>query len=228
MATAVFPAYGLARLAVRPALGALRRGGDGALAGARVCADPGQGADRLPGRDARPLPDRPLGWRTDDGVGSCSPRRPAVLGFLAKDQLVDPVRHSRARRRSRSSGAATGWPRSGARGRRATGSGAQHCWSARCSSRRRVRLAAIESWYVATTFFQDRMLEYGLWAAGALTIGLGIVPAGRRARVARAAQGRGGTAGRRRTRDRHGRLDRLLRPLHRGQGRVPLDRFRGR
>ena len=32
------------------------------------------------------------------------------------------------------------------------------------------------SWYVATTFFQDRMLELGLWAAGALTIGLGIVP----------------------------------------------------
>ncbi len=33
-----------------------------------------------------------------------------------------------------------------------------------------------QTWYVATTFYQDRMLEYGLWAAGALTIGLGIVP----------------------------------------------------
>jgi hypothetical protein len=31
-------------------------------------------------------------------------------------------------------------------------------------------------WYVSTTFFQDRMLEYGLWAAGALGIGLGIIP----------------------------------------------------
>lgn len=32
------------------------------------------------------------------------------------------------------------------------------------------------SWYVATTVNQDRMLDYGLWAAGALAIGLGIVP----------------------------------------------------
>jgi hypothetical protein len=33
-----------------------------------------------------------------------------------------------------------------------------------------------ESWYVATTFQQHRMLEFGLWAGGALSIGLGIVP----------------------------------------------------
>ena len=32
------------------------------------------------------------------------------------------------------------------------------------------------SWYVATTFFQGRMLDFGLWAAGALAIGLGVVP----------------------------------------------------
>ena len=31
-------------------------------------------------------------------------------------------------------------------------------------------------WYLTTTFFQDRMIDYGLWAAGALTIGLGLVP----------------------------------------------------
>jgi hypothetical protein len=33
-----------------------------------------------------------------------------------------------------------------------------------------------QEWYVSTLQFKDRMLEYGLWAAGALTIGLGVVP----------------------------------------------------
>ena len=88
MATAVFPAYGLARLAVAPALGALRGGGRGHLAGARVRADPRQGADRLPGRHARPVPRGALGGDT---------RRPAALllavgglraRLLAKDQLA--------------------------------------------------------------------------------------------------------------------------------------------
>jgi hypothetical protein len=32
------------------------------------------------------------------------------------------------------------------------------------------------SWYVATTLYKDRMIENGLWAAGALTIGLGVFP----------------------------------------------------
>jgi hypothetical protein len=32
------------------------------------------------------------------------------------------------------------------------------------------------SWYVATGFFKGRMLEYGLWAAGALAIGIGVLP----------------------------------------------------
>ena len=32
-----------------------------------------------------------------------------------------------------------------------------------------------ESWRVAT-YFSGRMIDYGLWAAGALTIGLGVLP----------------------------------------------------
>lgn len=32
------------------------------------------------------------------------------------------------------------------------------------------------SWLVATRLYKGRMLEYGLWAAGALTIGLGVFP----------------------------------------------------
>lgn len=33
-----------------------------------------------------------------------------------------------------------------------------------------------ESWLSATGHYRDRMFEYGLWAAGALTIGLGLLP----------------------------------------------------
>jgi hypothetical protein len=32
------------------------------------------------------------------------------------------------------------------------------------------------TWYVATGFLKERMLEYGLWAIGALAIGIGVVP----------------------------------------------------
>lgn len=32
------------------------------------------------------------------------------------------------------------------------------------------------TWYVSTGFLKDRMLEYGLWAAGALAIGIGVLP----------------------------------------------------
>ena len=32
------------------------------------------------------------------------------------------------------------------------------------------------SWYLATGFLKERMLEYGLWAVGALAIGIGVVP----------------------------------------------------
>ncbi len=33
-----------------------------------------------------------------------------------------------------------------------------------------------ESWLVATGYYRGRMVEYGLWAAGALSIGVGILP----------------------------------------------------
>ena len=32
------------------------------------------------------------------------------------------------------------------------------------------------TWYLATGFLKERMLEYGIWAVGALAIGIGIVP----------------------------------------------------
>lgn len=35
---------------------------------------------------------------------------------------------------------------------------------------------ASESWYVTTGFFKGRLVEYGLWAVGALALGVGILP----------------------------------------------------
>lgn len=35
---------------------------------------------------------------------------------------------------------------------------------------------ASESWYVTTAFWKGRLLEYGLWAVGALAIGSGVLP----------------------------------------------------
>ena len=32
------------------------------------------------------------------------------------------------------------------------------------------------AWYVTTTFYKERMLEYGLWAFGALAVGVGVLP----------------------------------------------------
>ena len=33
-----------------------------------------------------------------------------------------------------------------------------------------------QSWSIATGHYRERMLDYGVWAAGALTIGLGVLP----------------------------------------------------
>ena len=82
------------------------------------------------------------------------------------------------------------------------------------------------SWYVSTAFFQDRMLDYGLWAVGALTIGLGIVPliAGLASLVRPRDEER--EARRAGARDRDVGSARSLRRLHGHQGRVPVDRLR--
>lgn len=60
----------------------------------------------------------------------------------------------------------TGWDRAGAA---ALGVGAAIVLNAFISHRS-------DSWYVTTTFYKGRLLEYGLWAAGALALGLGLLP----------------------------------------------------
>ena len=142
---------------------------------------------------------------------SCSPCSALVLLALA---LADASGCGGGARRGR---VATGWAPScsvvGALLRRAR----------RCIGHRSA------DWYVTTAFFKERMLEYGLWAAGALAIGLGVLPlvAALAASCDRASE----HARPRRRRVRRAdalRRRSLLRPLHGRQGGVPLDDLRDR
>ena len=109
-------------------------------------------------------------------AASCAVRPGQLAVLLPSSALVLLGRLWRTRARSRGGGR---------RGRVATGS------APRCSSSGRGRRFSAASatgpytWYVATGFLKHRMLEYGLWAVGALRSGIAVLPADRRARRAR-------------------------------------------
>ena len=151
-----------------------------------------------------------------------------VLGYLAKDQLavlfaVLGLPGSPSCWRGRADA-----PRSGATWTRGDWVGAVDPGGRGSRSSADAYVAhRSSSWYVTTTFFQDRMLELRpLGRRGADDRARHRAPR-RRPRVARAAEGRG-TRGR--------ACDALavvtvasivvLRLLHRGQGRLPVDRLR--
>ncbi len=174
MATAVFPAYWLARLAVRPGWALFAAAGTGlapALAYAPILVkEPtaypaGTLAFFLIARWVASPSRRGLLLAT----GAC------VLGYLAKDQLVllfavlGLAAAAVLWRTERATAFRAGWTRGDWVGAIVLTVGAVIVAGAFVARRS-------QTWYVATTFYQDRMLEYGLWAAGALTIGLGIVP----------------------------------------------------
>lgn len=174
MASVVFPAYALARLAVRPRWALFAAAGTGlapALAYAPILV-----------KEPTAYPIGALGlyliarWLAFPGktgfalaVASC------VLGYLAKDQLAVLFAvlalgaASLAWETERAKAFRATWTRGDWIGAIALTIGAAILVNALITHRS-------VSWYVSTTFFQDRMVEYGLWAAGALTIGLGIVP----------------------------------------------------
>ena len=77
-------------------------------------------------------------------------------------------------------------------------------------------------------FLKERMLEYGLWAVGALAIGIGVVPLIAGARRTRPPARRAARRADDDLRHAHGLRARGLRPLHGGQGRLPLDDLRDR
>ncbi len=174
MASAVFPAYGLARLAVRPLWALFAAAGTGfapALAYAPILvkeptAYPAAALALFliarwaaaPGwkRFVLALLACPLGYATRDELAVLF----AVLGITVLLVLWDtPL--ARALR--------AGWTGADWIGGCVLLVGAVVVLNALIAHRS-------TSWYTATTFFKDRMLDYGLWAAGALTIGLGVLP----------------------------------------------------
>ena len=116
--------------------------------------------------------------------------------------------------------------RSGARWSRWDWVGAVDARHRRRDRRRGVPRSPIASGTSATTFCKGRMLEYGIWAGGALAIGIGVVPAIARSRLARATEGRGRRPGVRALAIVTIAAVVVLRLLRGGQGRVPLDDLR--
>ena len=177
MTSAIFPTYFLARMIVSKPwalFAADRRGRD---AGARLRAVPGRGAGRLPVGGALPLPDREGARRADALVGRSAPRRPALVAPARPRPARGADRRStRSRRSSCCWTSAPAQGAGGGRGRRGTGSarscsaiGAIIFFSA-------VVGAHSQTWFIATGFYRHRTIVYGLWAAGAFTIGLGVLP----------------------------------------------------
>ena len=83
--------------------------------------------------------------------------------------------------------------------------------------------AQSHEWLIATGYYRMRMIRYGLWAAGALTIGIGVLPIVAGARRARAPPRRAAFAGRARVRGRVRLGPDRNRLVHGGQVGVHLD-----
>lgn len=174
MATAVFPAYCLARLAVRPVWALFAAAGTGlapALAYAPILV-----------KEPTAYPAGALAlfliarWvATPRRGGFLLALAACLLGYAAKDQLVLMFAVLAL------ATAAVGWQTGRARSFRAGWTRGDWVGAATLAAGLAIVAGAFvarrsQTWYVATTFYQDRMIDYGLWAAGALTIGLGVVP----------------------------------------------------
>lgn len=174
MATVVFPAYGMARLAVRPGWALF------AAAGAVLCPALAYAPVLVKEPTAYPVgtlalfliarwATRPSRTRLLLAFGGC------LLGVWAKDQLIVLIpilalsiagmmwRSERARAFRRT------WSRGDWVGAALLVLGLAVVVNAVMTNR-------LDQWYTPTTFFQDRMFDLGLGAAGALMIGLGLIP----------------------------------------------------
>jgi len=174
MAAAVFPAYGLARLAVRPRWALFAAAGAGispALAYAPILV-----------KEPTAYPAATLAlflvarWvARPTARGFLLAAAGCLLGYLTKSQLsilflvLGLSGLAVVWRTGRMSAFRRTWTRGDWIGAVTLAVGAVILAGAFVSKRSL-------GFYVTTTFYQDRMLELGLWAAGALAIGLGLVP----------------------------------------------------
>jgi hypothetical protein len=174
MASAVFPAYALARLAVNPRWALFAAAGTGfspALAYAPILVKEPTAypaatlALFLITRSVA----RPTRWSFLLAAGGC------VLGFLAKSQLLVLfgvlllAAGAVVWRTERATAFRRTWTRSDWIGAVVLTVGLVIAANAFVSHKSM-------QWYISTAFFQGRMLDLGLWAGGALAIGLGMIP----------------------------------------------------
>jgi len=174
MATVVFPAYGLARLVVRPGWALFAAAGTGispALAYAPILVKESTAypAATLALFLIARWTARPTRFGLVLAVGGC------VLGALAKSQLavMFPILMLCALtvvwRTARMTAFRETWTRGDRIGLAVLAAGVVIVVNAEMSRRS-------FAWYVSTASFKNRMLELTTWAAGALAIGLGMVP----------------------------------------------------
>ena len=214
---------GLPRLRARPPrrLTLVRAGrgrGRDSGSGARVLDDHRRGAARLPDVDADALADRAVARRPEVDAGRG--RRPRLRGRGPHAHAArDSLRGARARPLARLGvGAGAG----GRSGRPGTGPGPRRSsWASRSPSALRPLLDELAE---HDRLCKDRIFDHGVWAMGALAIGIGIVPmvVGIAALAARRASLDPQTRLRRHER----RRDRRLHRLRRDQGRLHLHGLR--
>ena len=163
MTAAIFPAYSLARLVVSRPYAIFAAVGAGCGPGSLLLAVPRRRAARVSRRDARVPADRARRSETNAVVDRLWHLPPASR-FHVRTQLaiLFPVLALVLLARIwRWSGSGVG----ARRGRRGTGSGSRCSLSGSPSSSRAAIGRRSFTWYLATGFLKERMLEYGLWAA---------------------------------------------------------------
>ena len=175
MTAAIFPAYWLARLVVTWPYAL--------FAAVATAAAPALSYSPFLVEEPMAYPAAALALFLIARAGIAGTRRSTGVAVLAcigaalvRSQLAVLLRRPRRSSCSLESGAASGCDVGAQHGLQGTGRARQSSESAVRSSSSALLSRRSYSWYLATSAFKDRMLEYGLWAAGALAIGIGVLP----------------------------------------------------
>ena len=174
MTASIFPAYFLARMVVPPGAALFAAAGTGAIPAfmysSLLLSEPFAYAwsTLCLFLMAKALATRRPAW-VAAAAAAC-----LVAPFVRNQLAVLPVAFAAAAlvaawRGERARGWRAGWTRWDYAGAALLGLGAVIVLNELVSNRS-------QSWDIATRLYKDRMLEYGLWAGGALVVGLGVLP----------------------------------------------------